>query len=144
MQIAVVDDSHAIIIDKVEHNILSVHGHPAWGSIYNFETGKERPLDLHSNSFCAGGSWLSNGTLINVGGNPVTTDRTGSADFGDVNGLQAIRMFNPCSDSECDIYEDPQRIRMAGARWYSSIARLPDGSAFIMGGAIKGGWINNQ
>lgn len=145
MQISVVDDSHMIIIDKVEHNTLTVNGHPAWGSIYNFNTGKERPLDLQSNSFCAGGSWLSNGTLINVGGNPVTSDHTGSADFGDVNGLQAIRMFNPCPDSEdCGIYEDPKRIRMAGARWYSSVARLPDGSVFIMGGAIKGGWINNQ
>lgn len=144
MQISVVDDTHVIIIDKVEHNILSVKGHPAWGSIYDFTKGYERALDLHSNSFCAGGSWIGNGTLINIGGNPVTSDKTGSADFGDVNGLQAIRMYNPCPDGECDIYEDPQRIRMAGARWYSSVARLPDGSVFIMGGAIKGGWINNQ
>lgn len=144
MQISVVDDKHVIIIDKVEHNILSVKGHPAWGSIYDFTKGYERALDLHSNSFCAGGSWLSNGTLVNIGGNPVKSDKTGSADFGDVNGLQAIRMYNPCPDGECDIYENPQRIRMAGARWYSSVARLPDGSVFIMGGAIKGGWINNQ
>lgn len=144
MQLAVVDDSHAIIVDKVEHNVLTVKGHPAWGSIYDFVNNKERPLDLHSNSFCAGGSWLSNGTLINVGGNPVKSDHTGAADFGDVNGLQAIRMFNPCADETCDIYEDAQRIRMAGPRWYSTVARLPDGSAFIMGGAVKGGWINNQ
>lgn len=158
MQIAVVDDTHAIIIDKVEHNILSVNGHPAWGSIYDFTRHQERPLNLQSNSFCAGGSWLGNGTLINVGGNPVKSDHTGSADFGDVNGLQAIRMFDPCGDNGgngdsisnssgqgiCDIKEYPQTMRMASARWYSTVARLSDGSAIIMGGAIKGGWINNR
>lgn len=64
MQVSIVDDSHIIIIDKVEHNLLTVNGHPAWGSIYNFNTGKERPLYLQSTSCCAGGTWLSNGTLI--------------------------------------------------------------------------------
>lgn len=143
MQLSVVDDKHAVIVDKVEHNLLTVNGHPAWGAVYDFTSSTVRPLDLQSNSFCAGGSFLSNGTLINVGGNPVTSDHTGSADFGDVNGLQAVRMFTPCDDDSCDIYENPDRIRMASARWYASVARVSDGSALIMGGAIKGGWINN-
>lgn len=148
MQFAVVSNTRALLVDKVEHNLLTVNGHPAWAAIYDFSSspasGKARPLDISSNSFCAGGTWLSNGTLINVGGNPVTKDHTGSADFGDVNGLQAIRMLQPCEGEDCVLYEEPERIRMATARWYASVARLSDGSAFIMGGSTRGGWINNR
>jgi hypothetical protein len=71
MQLAMVTDSHAIIIDKVEHNPESINGHPAWATLYDLRTHELRPLNIRSNSFCAGGTWLSNGTLLNIGGNPV-------------------------------------------------------------------------
>lgn len=144
MQLAIVDDSTAIIIDKVEHNPISIDGHPAWATLFDLDSHALRPLTMKSNSFCAGGAFLSNGTLINVGGNPVVSDKTGSADFGDVDGLQAIRMFTPCNGGkDCDMFEEPGRIRMASARWYASVVRLPDGSVMILGGSVKGGWINN-
>ena len=144
MQLAVVSDKHALIIDKVEHNPLTVGGHPAWGALYDLDANTVRPLNLLSNSFCAGGSWLSNGTLLNVGGNPVVVDKTGAADFGDVNGLQSVRMFNPCDDGQCDVLEDPDHVRMASPRWYNSVTRLDDGSAMIIGGSFRGGWMNNK
>ncbi|CAE7170206.1 unnamed protein product [Rhizoctonia solani] len=54
-----------------------------------------------------------------------------------------IRLFNPCSDTGiCDIYENPQRIRLTSSRWYPSSARLSDGSAIIYGGAYGGSWTN--
>ncbi|OBZ69282.1 Galactose oxidase [Grifola frondosa] len=101
---------------------------------------------MRSNSFCAGGTFLGNGTLINVGGNPVVEDHTAAADFGDLDGLQAIRMLEPCDSEDvddCDMYEDHARIRMASPRWYSTVLRISDGSAMIIGGSTKGGWINN-
>ena len=146
MQLSIISASHAIILDKVEHNPLTVNGHPAWGALYNLNTHSVKALDVKSNSFCAGGTFLSNGTLINVGGNPVVTDKTAAADFGDVDGLQAVRLFHPCdSDSVdgCDIYENHDRIRMASPRWYNTVIRISDGSAMIIGGSKKGGWINN-
>jgi hypothetical protein len=147
MQLSVISATHAIIIDKVEHNPLSINGHPAWGALYDLRTNRARPLDVRSNSFCAGGSFLSNGSLINVGGNPVVVDRTGAADFGDTNGIQAIRLFHPdqCDDRGrgCDIIEMPHRLRLATPRWYNTVLRLDDGSAMILGGSIRGGWINN-
>lgn len=147
MQLSVISSTHAIIIDKVEHNPLIVNGHPAWGALYDFRTNKARPLDLRSNSFCAGGSFLSNGSFINVGGNPVVVDSTGAADFGDINGLQAIRLFHPelCDNqgNGCDILEAPHRLRLASPRWYNTVLRLDDGSAMIIGGSTRGGWINN-
>lgn len=146
MQLAIISESHAIIIDKVEHNPLSIDGHPAWATLYNLETHSLTPLAMQSNSFCAGGTFLSNGTLINVGGNPVVEDYTAAADFGDVDGLQAVRIFEPCDSSDvdnCAMYENHSRVRMASPRWYNTVLRISDGSAMIIGGSLKGGWINN-
>jgi len=141
MQLAVVSSTHAIIIDKMEHNPLNTSGHGAWGALYDLHTDEVQPLEMKSNSFCAGGTFLSNGTLLSIGGNGV--DRSG---FDGINGLQAIRLFQPCdSDSgrKCEIYEDPSRIHMASPRWYSTAVRLDDGSAIIIGGSTRGGYIND-
>jgi hypothetical protein len=146
MQLAIISDSHALIVDKVEHNPLEINGHPAWGALYNLRTHSVKPLSMQSNSFCAGGSFLGNGTMLNVGGNPVVEDFTNAADFGDVNGTQAVRLFHPCDSEDvggCDIFDDPSRIRLASPRWYNTVVRISDGSAMILGGSIKGGWMNN-
>ncbi|KAG2147190.1 putative copper radical oxidase [Suillus cothurnatus] len=140
MQLTVISDTHALIIDKVEHN-------PVMGCLFNLQTHAVRPLEVESNSFCAGGTFLSNGTLINVGGNPVVGGYTSAADFGDLDGLQAIRIFEPCpsaSAAHCNIYENHSRIRMASPRWYNTVIRISDGSAMIVGGSKKGGWMNNE
>ncbi|KAF9819759.1 hypothetical protein IEO21_01850 [Rhodonia placenta] len=146
MQLAVISDSHALIFDKVEHNPLSIYGHPAWAALYNLDTNALKPLAVESNSFCAGGTFLSNGTLVNVGGNPVVEDHTSAADFGDLDGLQAVRIFEPCNSEDvenCIIYENHDRIRTTSPRWYNTVLRISDGSAMIIGGSRKGGWINN-
>ncbi|KAI0372957.1 copper radical oxidase [Pilatotrama ljubarskyi] len=146
MQLVIVSDTHALVVDKVEHNPLTVSGHPAWAALYNLKTHALKPLSMQSNSFCAGGTFLSNGTLVNVGGNPVVEDHTAAADFGDVDGLQAIRIFEPCVSGNvdrCRLYENHDRIRMASSRWYNTVLRIADGSAMIIGGSLKGGWINN-
>ena len=148
MQLAVVSATHAILVDKVEHNPLTIDGHPAWGALYDFRNHQVRPLKLVSNSFCAGGTFLSNGTLLDVGGNPVVSDQTGATDFGDLNGLQSVRLFHPelCDQNGngCDIVEAQESLRLATPRWYNSVLRLDDGSAMILGGSTRGGWINNH
>ena len=146
MQLAIISQTHALVVDKVEHNPLTISGHPAWAALYNLKTHALQPLSVRSNSFCAGGTFLGNGTLINVGGNPVVEDHTAAADFGDLDGLQAIRIFEPCENTSvgsCTIYENHSRIRMASPRWYNTVLRISDGSAMIIGGSLKGGWINN-
>ena len=147
MQLAVVSATHALILDKVEHNPLTVSsGHPAWGALFNLDTYAVTPLRVRSNSFCAGGAFLSNGTLANVGGNPVVEDHTAPADFGDTGGTQAVRLFAPCDVSDavgCDIIEHPERVRLASPRWYATVLRIEDGSAMILGGSTRGGWMNN-
>lgn len=136
MQLTVVSPTLAVIIDKVEANPLQINSHPAWAAIYNLETNVATPLNLKSNSFCAGGSFLSNGTLVNVGGNPVV-----DPEWGDVNGINGIRLFGPCNTADgsgCTFFEDTQRLQLAAQRWYPGAVRIFDGSILIMGGTPAG------
>lgn len=136
MQIAVVDNDQIIVLDRVENNPLQIQGHPAWGAIYTISNASVRPIAMQSNSFCAGGSWLSNGTLANIGGDP----RSSSSSKGGVN---AIRLFTPCGSGACGIYDDPAQLHLNSPRWYPSTARLPDGSLFILGGTKYAQFIDN-
>lgn len=69
------------------------------------------------------------------------TDTTGAADFGDLNGIQSIRLFKPCKpDEQCDIEELPQSLSMRSARRYPTVTHLADGSVMVGGGSKKGGW----
>jgi len=54
-----------------EHNPLSVNGHPAWSVELNLVTKTVRPLNPVSNTWCATGSFLGNGTFISSAGNPI-------------------------------------------------------------------------
>ncbi|GEM09311.1 copper radical oxidase [Rhodotorula toruloides] len=111
MQVTLVDDDHIVIYDKAETNPLHNNaGESVWGAVYSISTQKVRPLDLKTNSFCAGGGWISNGTLVSVGGNPRQQYVYSKS------GLAAVRLFTPCSNDECDVYENPSRIRLTSSR----------------------------
>ncbi|KAF4618750.1 hypothetical protein D9613_010182 [Agrocybe pediades] len=128
MQLAVVSETTAIIFDKVEHNPLSVNGHPAWSVELNLVTKTVRPLNPISNTWCATGSFLGNGTFLSSAGQ---------------NGLQAIRLFTPCDDGKCDIFEDQNTVRLTSDRWYPASVRIEDGSVLIFGGSTALAFINN-
>lgn len=61
------------ILDKTENNPTTIDGkygsHPAWAVEYDINTQKVRPMDVFSNTFCAGGAVLGNGTWAVFGGN---------------------------------------------------------------------------
>ncbi|KAJ7589706.1 glyoxal oxidase N-terminus-domain-containing protein [Mycena floridula] len=134
MQLAVVSETTAVIFDKVEHNPLTVNGHVAWSVELNLNTKTVRALNPTSNTWCATGSFLGNGTLLSSGGNPIVI--TGQ------DGTQGLRFFTPCSDGTCDIFENQNVIRLTSKRWYPSSVRIEDGSVIIFGGSTNGGFIN--
>ncbi|KAF7370204.1 Copper radical oxidase [Mycena sanguinolenta] len=156
LELAVVSETKALILDKVyerasffiakfkheltnmarEHNALMIDDHPAWGVEVDINTQEVRVLNPQSNTWCATGGFLSNGTLISTGGSPIRID-TGQ------DGLQALRLFTPCTDGTCDILEVPTRIRLTSARWYPSSVRIEDGSSLIFGGSTNTAYINN-
>ncbi|KAH8814716.1 glyoxal oxidase N-terminus-domain-containing protein [Flagelloscypha sp. PMI_526] len=133
-QLAIVTETTAVIFDKVENNPLVINGHKAWGAELDLTTNTVRALYPITNTWCAAGSFLSNGTFTSTGGNPVQDPSS--------NGLQAIRLYEPCQDQSCQIQEYPRRVRLTSSRWYPSSARLDDGSVMILGGSTVGGYIN--
>ncbi|KAH7888875.1 glyoxal oxidase [Phlebopus sp. FC_14] len=135
------------IVDKTEDNPHQINGHPAWASEWSASTKQTRPMDAISNTFCAGGSVLANGTWINVGGNQAVTyggaaasSQTGGAPYNDLDGGQSIRLLNPCDDGQCDWWmTQPMTTR----RWYPSVETLEDGTAIIIGGCGYGGYVDD-
>lgn len=135
------------IIDKTEGNgnNLNINGHPAWATEYDIATNTYRAMDVVTNSFCAGGNVLGNGTWLNVGGNQAIGPGglnavAGAAPYNDGDGGMAIRTLDTCTDGTCDWTNNHF---MTTRRWYPSLETLEDGSMIIIGGCDWGGYVND-
>ncbi|KAF8194592.1 glyoxal oxidase [Pholiota molesta] len=136
------------ILDKVQNNPTQVNGHPAWGSEYRLGDNSQRPMEVITNSFCAGGTVLGNGTWISVGGNqavtvggqPADVQDGSSGPYYDADGRRSIRLLTPHSEDDCEWSISPAII---GKRWYPTVETLQDGSAIILGGCKNGGYVND-
>ncbi|KAF9527368.1 copper radical oxidase [Crepidotus variabilis] len=134
-------------VDKVENNPTQINGHPAWASEWSLSSNQQRAMDALTNTFCAGGNVLGNGTWINVGGNQAVTSggnaadsQTGGPPYDDPDGRTSIRMLDPCDDGNCDWHLAPTP---SGQRWYPTLETLEDGSILILGGCTNGGYVND-
>jgi hypothetical protein len=113
-------------------------------------------MDVFSNTFCAAGTQLGNGTWAVFGGNkPVTTggkDATGPEAYHNLDGGTAIRMLNADDSGSADYiqgavtYDITQDtggwLQMTSKRWYPTTETLGDGTIVIIGGDINGGYVN--
>lgn len=129
-------------------------------------THKAEVMNIYSNTFCASGMHLPNGSFTTFGGNGAiapggnagSVDEPGSgrsqydATYQDYDGTKAIRIVNPCTGSNSDLvaksqcgwYEDAAVLQMQKARWYSTAEPLGDGTIVIIGGFVNGGYINRN
>ncbi|GAA5955092.1 hypothetical protein JCM21900_001609 [Sporobolomyces salmonicolor] len=135
------------IVDKTERNPASVNGHPAWATEYDIDTNTYRTMDIVTNSFCAGGNVLGNGTWINIGGNQAIgygglNANPMSAPYDDGDGGKATRRLDVCSDGTCDWTDDGSNY-MTTRRWYPTLETLEDGSMIVIGGCDWGGYVND-
>ncbi|KAG7446598.1 glyoxal oxidase [Guyanagaster necrorhizus] len=135
------------IVDKVESNPGQVNGHPAWAVEYSVSANNAKPMDIVTNTFCAGGNVMGDGTWLNVGGNQAVTyggltatSQKGGKPYNDPDGRQSLRVLNPCDDGSCDwrVFGD-----MSTQRWYPTVETLEDGSLIILGGCENGGYVND-
>lgn len=113
-------------------------------------------MNFKSNAFCASGHHLPNGSYVTFGGNgaigPPGTPYNQPMDptYGDYDGTKAIRILNPCSNTdnfdgpECQWFDNPDVLSMQKKRWYSTAEALPDGSVVLIGGYVNGGYINRN
>lgn len=149
------------ILDKTENNPTIINGtygtHPAWGVEYDITTGEIRPMDVYSNTFCAGGGVLGNGTWAVFGGNqPVTTMGVAVANAGaydDNDGGTAIRMLSPDANGgstewiqgyqSYNVADDTGNyLQMNSRRWYPTVEVLADGTMVVISGDKNGGYVN--
>ncbi|KAJ7679657.1 glyoxal oxidase precursor [Mycena rosella] len=123
-----------LLYDRADGNpLLLPSGEKAWAALWNLETNTPTPLSSITDTFCAGGAFISNGTLVSVAGQPLETPGQPPAD-----GRMGIRLFGPCTSPtgvNCTVFEDPENIHLAVTRWYPTGLRIPDGSLMIIGGS---------
>lgn len=141
-------------VDKTENNPLQVNGHPAWASEVDIGTWQVRAMDIRTNSFCAGGTVLGDGTWLNVGGNQAVIAggvsagegnadaQSGNNQYKDADGRNAVRTLVPSNDGKAE-WVDDQANYMPHERWYPTLETLEDGSAIIFGGCQNGGYVND-
>ncbi|CDO77228.1 Glyoxal oxidase [Trametes cinnabarina] len=133
LEAIVVSPTLVVFFDRASDDPLQINNHSAWGALWNLESSTVRPLDVLTNSFCASGALLSNGTMASVGGDP--DGFVGNPAIRP--GNQAIRLFEPCDSPTgdgCTLFEDPATLHLLEKRWYPSSARIFDGSLIIVGG----------
>ncbi|KAG6850141.1 hypothetical protein H0H93_000526 [Arthromyces matolae] len=149
-------EKNVFIVDKVENNPTRLGDHPAWASGWTLDSNDQRPMDAVTNTFCAGGNVLGNGTWVNVGGNQAVTygglaaaSQNGGGPYDDPDGRQSIRLLTPCDDGTCDWVLSPAQ---ADQRWYPTLSvfgvnflieTLEDGTIIILGGCRWGGYVND-
>ncbi|KAF8924633.1 hypothetical protein BGZ58_001590, partial [Dissophora ornata] len=130
--IALVTPTKMLIIDRAEDNPPKLpSGNLAYNAEYDLVKNEYRVLEVQTNTFCSGGGFLPNGTMISAGG----AEMHQSSD----SGFQSLRMWNPCNDDSCGWIENPQdpAWTLTSNRWYVSITSLPSGKLFVLGGSTK-------
>ncbi|KZV88781.1 glyoxal oxidase precursor [Exidia glandulosa HHB12029] len=134
LEAIVVSPTLVLFFDRASDDPLQINNHSAWGALWDLQTSTVKPLDVLTNSFCASGALLSNGSMVSIGGDPRLFDGNPAIH---PNGNAGIRIFEPCaspSGDGCTLFEDPENLHLAENRWYPSSIRIFDGSLMIVGG----------
>ncbi|KAF7337539.1 hypothetical protein MSAN_02227200 [Mycena sanguinolenta] len=134
LELITVSPTLMIMYDRADGNPLTLpDGEQAWAALWNLETNTPTAIPTITDTFCAGGAFISNGTLVSVAGNPLETPGQPPAD-----GRMGIRLFGPCTSptgENCNVFEDPEHVHLAITRWYPTALRLPDGGLIVIGGS---------
>ena len=128
-------------------------------------------MSVFTNTFCASGMHLPNGSYATFGGNAAiriwcgpcpclqygNSNPLGSGSpssptyddvYGDYDGRKAIRILNPCTQADlsadCQWFDNPAVFSMQDLRWYAAAEALADGTVVLIGGFTSGGYVNRN
>ncbi|EGN94265.1 hypothetical protein SERLA73DRAFT_62449 [Serpula lacrymans var. lacrymans S7.3] len=157
------NEEKVYILDKTEGNAAQINGHPAWGAAWDINSHTATAMEVYTNTFCASGMHLPNGSYVTFGGNGAigpggaigsVLNSAGSgaydATYDDYDGTKSIRILNPCTNADdfasaqCQWFDNATVLSMQKQRWYSAAEALGDGSIAIIGGFVNGGYINRN
>ncbi|KAM0187200.1 hypothetical protein ACHAPI_011341 [Fusarium lateritium] len=111
---------------------------------YNWKTNNLRKLSPKSNTFCSAGSFLADGTMLNLAG---SEPDEWQADLGKnvLEGFDKIRTFapGPCKEGcTSDVIE--HRNTLQAKRWYPTTSTLLKGDVLVVGGSKVGLLVMNE
>ncbi|KAH0536443.1 hypothetical protein FGG08_006683 [Glutinoglossum americanum] len=138
MHAGLLPNGRVFFLDKIENftQLKLPSGFYAYSSEYDPITNTAVPLAYKTNSFCAGGTFLADGSVISVGGN-------GPLDFIDPtvgDGFDGIRYLSR-SPTDASLngqsWSEPGN-KLSSKRWYATAQVLPDGSIFVASGSLNG------
>lgn len=66
LEAIVVSPTLVLFFDRASDDPLQINNHSAWGALWDLEDSTVKPLDVLTNSFCASGALLSNGTMVSL------------------------------------------------------------------------------
>ncbi|KAI3477915.1 hypothetical protein L1887_60222 [Cichorium endivia] len=152
MMLGVMDEQNVFILDKAENNSQRLaDGRPVWGSFFDLSDNSVTGVSVTTNTFCASGATLGNGTWVVAGGNQAVgyggaAVAQNLSPYADYDGTRAIRLLEPGSKTWIDSpsTSTAQVNMLQSARWYPGIEVLEDGSVLFVGGAVGGGYINRN
>lgn len=113
------------ILDKAENNAMTIttngKTHPAWGVRFDLHENKATPMEVTSNTFCAGGMPVADGNWVVFGGNKavanggtaVKEDPNQANPYGNTDGGKSIRTLMPCDSDKCNWVEGGDDLTMA-------------------------------
>lgn len=155
MMMALVNEDAVFILDKVENNPDKLdNGKPVWGSILSLTDNSVEGIDVNTNTFCASGGVLGNGTWLVAGGNQAVgaggaAQAQNLSPYQDYDGRLALRLMEPNNNTKDLAWIDSPAtggttLQMQSMRWYPGAEVLADGSMVLVGGATSGGYINRN
>lgn len=141
MHAALMPNGRIVFLDKIEdYTKLNITTNTtnfyAYSSEYDPETNTVVPLAYKTNAFCAGGSFLSDGTLLSVGGNYNLSWLDPTIGDGFTGERYLTRSSRDSSLNGQDWVEPGNKLNTA--RWYPSVQTMPDGTLFVASGSLNG------
>ncbi|KAG6884479.1 hypothetical protein C0993_010688 [Termitomyces sp. T159_Od127] len=128
IETVIVSPTLALMLDRAQNDPLKLDGFSAWGAFWNLETNTASPVSLVSDTFCGSGGFLSNGTMVSIGGNPAESPATEP----DTDGLMMIRLLEPCTDPNgigCTIFENAATFHLTTTRCFEFFPPKDNGVA---------------
>lgn len=120
------------------------------GSCRDIASSTSTLMDMTTNTFCASGMHLPNGSFATFGGNQdigpggIASNQDGFLPtYDDQDGGTAIRILNP-SDGATQWFDNANLLAMQQRRWYAGTEALADGSVVLIGGFVNGGYVNRN
>jgi hypothetical protein len=138
MHAGLMQNGRVFFLDKIENytEIKLSDGQYAYSSEYDPATNKVVGLSYKTNAFCSGGSFLPDGRVISVGGNAPLTwlDPTVGDGF---TGIRYLQRSATDASLTGQSWSEPGN-KLNTARWYASVASMPDGTQFVASGSLNG------